>query len=108
LAAWRFYTTPAGGEAVKEELRDLGRGPKAALGRAMRGVAEGTNVPRQDEKLSDGLRAVRETYDGREFRMIYVRVAGDLVALHAIEKRSSKIPKRALDLAKRRRSEMPR
>src|SRR5689334_17164041 len=102
MVDWVWARSDAGGDVVKNELRSLGRVAMAALGDAMTRVGNGTNLPRQDESLGGGLRAVRVTVGGDEYRMIYARSGGALVALHAFQKRQRQLRQRDLDLAKAR------
>ena len=104
MASWDFATSAAGKDLVADELEALGRGPMVALTTAMSHVADRTSLPRQDRSLSGGLREVRETFDGREVRVIYARVNGRLVALHAFEKKTGATPPRALAKARKRLS----
>lgn len=101
----RFYRTELGKRVVEEELTELGDGPRAELLGAIHRRRTGTHFEREDEQVQGRLRAVRATFDGCEYRALYALVGSRnevLLALHAINKKKGKLPKRVIDLAKRR------
>ena len=56
--------------------------------------------------LGGGLYEVRSSFKGRAFRVFFCVKDGWMILLHGIEKKTQKTPKKALDLARKRMSEV--
>jgi phage-related protein len=102
---WRFYSTAAGTEVVKDALQELGLQQKAAINDLRRRYSKDALLPREIEALRKGLFALRTTVDGMELRLYFGKVGKGgciCLAVHVINKKSRKVPKKDLDLARDR------
>lgn len=102
MARWQFYQTENGNDLVEKELKDLDRTQKAAIADVMEKYANGDHLSRQYESLGDGLHALRVRSGGCALRLYFGRVGQVLLAVHVLNKKSQKIPKKDLDLARDR------
>jgi phage-related protein len=105
---WRYYRTPLGREVVKEELKDLNRGARAAVVEAMKRHQASELKPYEEEHIGGDLHAIRVFLDGSTYRLLYAyegRHDQVLLALHCLQKRDRKLPKQARKLAERRLSD---
>jgi phage-related protein len=101
----RLYHTATGRQVFKEDLDSLGAGPRAEILQAMARRRLGQQFHREDELVRDRIRAVRATYEGSEYRALYALVGRHdevFLALHLINKKSRKLPARAIKLAENR------
>lgn len=102
---WRFYQTSSGREIVRDELKALGVPARAAVVAAMKRHRRSELMPYEEEHLGDELHAIRVFLDGSTYRLLYAYEGTHdqvLLALHCIQKKDRKLPKRARDLARRR------
>lgn len=106
MGAWRLYRVAStGGEVVKKELQALEPNARAAVLQTMQMAQEGRLLPRQDETVKGSrLRALRVTHDGSEYRVLYARLKRHdvLLALLVLNKKSSKLPTKAIRKAEGR------
>lgn len=104
----RFFRTKAGNEPVREALKDLDPEDRKAVGDDIATAEYGWPVGMPlCKSLGDGLWEIRSNIsDGRIFRVIFCVHDGSMVLLHAFVKKSQKIPKQDLDLARARKKEL--
>jgi phage-related protein len=105
LAFWRSVT---GREPVREWLKDLPREDKRTIGRDIAKVQFGWPVGLPlCRALGGGLWEVRSSLASRrEARVFFGLHEGTLIALHAIIKKSRKVPAEDLALARQRLKEI--
>jgi phage-related protein len=68
-------------------------------------VRRGEQFHYEDERIDSKLRAVRVSFDGCAYRVLYSRLGSHyqiMLALHVLDKRSERLPKAARKLAARR------
>ncbi len=102
----KFYCLASGREPVLEWLKTLDKANKRIVGFDIKTVEEGwpLGMPLV-EKLDRKLWEVRsDINDGCIARVFFTIVKHDMVLLHGIIKKTQKIPKKDLDLAKSRRN----
>jgi phage-related protein len=102
---WRFYRTPAGAKVVEDALKLLGREQIAALNDLRKRFTSGRLLPREVETVGNGLLALRTTVGGMELRMYFGRVGKGgciCLAVHVLNKKSKKVPKKDMKLARDR------
>jgi phage-related protein len=101
----RYFKTSTGRELFKEELDALGRDAKAELIGAIKRRRDGTHFAREEEHVVGPIHAVRTTLDGCEYRALYALLGRHdqvFLGLHALSKKSRKLPKSAIDKAQKR------
>ncbi|WP_078861648.1 type II toxin-antitoxin system RelE/ParE family toxin [Streptomyces sp. NRRL F-5650] len=99
---WRFYKTRNDKDVVREDLKSLGAGARAAILEAMKRVVRQEHMPYEQESVGNGLFAVRVFFADCTYRLLYSPVGSHdqvLLALHVINKKDRKLPKAAKDLA---------
>jgi phage-related protein len=98
---WRDYRTASGRRPIKEFVNALNDEEAAAIVAAMREVAEyGLERARH---LRGDVNEVRAFSEHRDFRILFAQEAKFiLLSLSAFSKRTSKIPKKELELAESR------
>jgi phage-related protein len=104
-----FYSTPAGRDIVLDTVRKLSAEEKKVVGEDLKTVQIGfpMGLP-LCLPLGEGLYEIRSSLPSkREFRLIFFfdRERQCLLVLHAFFKKSAKLPKGDLDLARKRREE---
>ena len=104
-----FYSTPAGRDIVLDTIRQLSVEEKKVVGEDLKTVQIGfpMGLP-LCRPLGDGLHEIRSSLPSkREFRLIFFfdRERQCLLVVHALFKKSAKLPKGDLDLARKRREE---
>jgi len=104
-----FYATASGNEVVLDFIRQLSAEEKKVVGGDLKTVQYGfpMGLP-LCRALGDGLYEIRSSLPSkREFRLIFFfdRARQVLLVVHALFKKSAKLPKADLDLARRRREE---
>ena len=98
-----FYRSSAGREPVRDWLRDLDPESRTIIGTDLRTVQYGWPIRMPlVRSLGDGLREMRSSLRTGIARVIFLVGDDTLVPLHGIIKKSRKIPKEDLDLARRR------
>ncbi|MES4889075.1 type II toxin-antitoxin system RelE/ParE family toxin [Streptomyces sp. NPDC096012] len=99
---WRFYKTRNDKDVVREDLKSLGVGARAAILEAMKRVVRQEHMPYEQESVGNGIFAVRVFFADCTYRLLYSPVGSRdqvLLALHVINKKDRKLPKVAKDLA---------
>ena len=98
----RFYRTDAGAEPVRQWLLRQTDDVKKRIGEDIKTVQYGwpMGMPLV-RSLGDGLREVRSTVAGVEFRVAFVAQDGEMVLLHAFVKKAQTEPEE-VGLAKKR------
>ena len=107
----RFYVSEGGAELFRDELNDLGLEARAAIVAAIKRRSRFEHFAREDEHVRGRVRAIRTTYDGAEYRALYALVGTHdevLLGLHAVNKKSQKLPKRAIGRAEQRLADWQR
>jgi phage-related protein len=104
-----FYATASGNRVVLDFLRALPADDKKVVGEDLKTVQIGfpMGLP-LCRPLGDGLYEVRSSLPSkREFRLIFFfdRARQVLLVVHALFKKSAKLPKADLDLARKRKEE---
>jgi phage-related protein len=104
-----FYETPSGNEIVLDFIRQLSAEEKKIVGEDLKTVQIGfpMGLP-LCRPLGDGLYEIRSSLPSkREFRLIFFfdRAQQCLLVTHALFKKSAKLPKSDLDLARKRKEE---
>ncbi|MEA3000465.1 MAG: hypothetical protein QOK17_2298 [Sphingomonadales bacterium] len=104
-----FYETVSGNKIVLNAIRELSSEEKKVLGEDLKTVQIGfpMGLP-LCRPLGDGLYEIRSSLPSkREFRLIFFfdRPRQCLLVVHALFKKSAKLPKGDLDLARRRKEE---
>ena len=104
-----FYRTASGNDVVLDFIRQLSPGEKKVVGEDLKAVQIGfpMGLP-LCRALGDGLYETRSSLPSkREFRLIFFfdRARQCLLVVHALFKKSAKLPKADLDLARKRREE---
>jgi phage-related protein len=104
-----FYRTGSGNEVVLDFVRQLSTEEKKIVGEDLKTVQIGfpMGLP-LCRPLGDGLYEVRSSLPSkREFRLIFFfdRARQALLVVHALFKKSAKLPKADLDLARKRKEE---
>lgn len=102
LAA-RFFRTDAGGEPVRDWLKDLPVAERKAIGEDIKTVQFGwpLGMPLVAH-LGDGIWEVRTRLSSRIARILFVLEGDVMVLLHGFIKKEQKTPKPELDLARDR------
>jgi phage-related protein len=105
----RFYQTPSGNKVVLDFIRELSPDDKKVVGEDLKAVQIGFPIGLPlCRPLSEGLYEVRSSLPSkRELRLIFYfdKGHGTLVVVHALIKKSAKLPKPDLALAKKRKDE---
>ena len=102
-----FYQAPGGAEPVVAWLRALDRNSRKSIGSDLKTVEFGWPVGMPlVRKLGAGLWELRSHVPGGITRIFFTVVGVLMVLLHAITKKSDKIPKSDLAIAKARRDEV--
>lgn len=102
----KFYRTDGGNEPVRDWLRNLDGDDKKIIGRDIL-VVQMTfpNSPSILKPLGDSLWEIKSELGSKRIsRIIITTHNNQIVILHGFIKKTQKIPKRALDLAKKRKS----
>jgi phage-related protein len=104
-----FYETRSGNKVVLDSIRQLAPHEKKVVGEDLKTVQIGfpMGLP-LCRSLGDGLYEMRSSLPSRrEFRLIFFfdRSRQVLLVVHALIKKSAKLPKADLDLARQRREE---
>lgn len=100
-----FYETDSGNKPVREWLSSLCLDDKKIIGEDMKTVEYGWPVGMPVCKsIGNDLYEVRSNLtDGKISRVIFVIEKGHMVLLHGFIKKTQKIPKKDLELAKKRK-----
>lgn len=104
-----FYETASGNKVVLDVIRALSAEEKKVVGEDLKTVQIGfpMGLP-LCRPLGDGLYEIRSSLPSkREFRLIFFfdRARQVLLVVHALFKKSAKLPKADLDLARKRKEE---
>jgi phage-related protein len=106
--AARFYSTSSGRRPVREWILDLSDEDRRLVGRDVQKVEFGwpLGMP-YCRPLGQGLWEVRsDLTGGRIGRVIFFIRDGEMVLLHAFEKKAQKTPKHEIDVALKRKQEV--
>lgn len=104
-----FFRTTSGREPVKEWLRSLDRQARMALGEDIKTVQFGWPLGMPLVRpLGHGLWEVRTQLQGEIGRVVFMTMAGKMVLLHGFFKKSRKMQKKDLDLARCRAAQIRR
>jgi phage-related protein len=105
----RFYQTRSGNKVVLDFIRQLSDEDKKVVGEDLKAVQLGFPIGLPlCRPLGDGLYEVRSSLPSkREFRLIFYfdRERQGIAVMHALIKKTAKLPKADLTLAKRRKDE---
>ena len=102
-----FYRSSSGREPVRDWLRDMDPELRAIIGTDLRTVQYGWPVRMPlVRSLSGGLWEMRSSLRSSSARVVFLVADDTLVPLHGFIKKSRKIPKKDLDLAKRRAADL--
>jgi len=103
-----FYETHAGNRPVREWLSSLCLDDKKIIGEDMKTVEYGWPVGMPVCKsIGNGLYEVRSNLtDGKIARVIFMIEQGYMILLHSFIKKTQKIPKKDLELAKKRKGKI--
>jgi len=99
LPFWRFDPE------AKSELKDLPTDARAAVTVAMGRLRHGTSFPRELEHVRGNIWAIRVSFDGCEYRLLYARLGNNsevLLGLIVLNKKSKKLPRQTIKVAERR------
>lgn len=104
----RFWESDSGRKPVREWLLEIGGEDRRTIGKDIQKAEFGWPMGRPHcASLGDGLWEVRSDLAGNRIaRVIFCIVAGEMVLLHALIKKSQKTPKEDLETARKRRGEM--
>jgi phage-related protein len=105
----RFYASASGRRPVREWLLELSRDDRAIIGRDIQKVEFGWPIGMPYcRSLGQGLWEVRSDLPGgRIARVVFCIASGEMVLLHGFEKKTQKTPPQDIDLALRRKREIP-
>ena len=102
-----FYRSTSGREPVREWLRDMDSESKGIIGTDLRTVQFGWPVQMPlVRSLGDGLWEVRSSIRTGIARIIFLVGDDTLVPLHGFIKKSRKTPRKDLELAKKRATDL--
>lgn len=103
-----FFATAAGNEPVREWLKELPPKDRKIIGIDLSTVQYGWPIGMPlCRSLGDGIWEVRsDISDGQIARVLFCFHEGELVALHAIIKKTQATPKAAIRLALQRKKEL--
>ena len=103
----RFYRTDTGYEPVREWLRSLEKYEKKLIGEDIKAVQLGWPIGMPVvKKLDRGLWEVRTNLRDKISRVLFTFVEGNIVLLHGLIKKSWKVPREDMSLARSRLSEI--
>jgi phage-related protein len=104
----RFYLTPMGRNPVRQWLLELPREDRRIIGKDIQKVEFGWPIGMPYcRSLERSLWEVRSDLSGgRIARVIFSIIAGEMVLLHGLEKKSQKTPTHDIELAFKRRREI--
>lgn len=101
----RFYRTAGGARLVEDELNALSAAARAEVMSAIGRRKRGEQFPREDEQVEGRLRAIRSTFDGCEYRLLYAFVGTHdevLLGLELVNKKTRKLSRATIRLARSR------
>lgn len=102
---WRFYKTEQGGDVVRDALDELRVAHKAAIIDVATRYTRSELLADELETIETGLFALRVNVDGCALRLYFGKVGRGgaiCLAVHVLNKKSQKVPKKDLDTARRR------
>ena len=105
-----FYRTENGNEPVRDWLKSLERSEKKAIGEDIQTVQYGWPAGMRDlvKKIDSGLWEVRTELGTKIARVLFTFWQGEIVLLHGFIKKTQKISKEDLDLARSRMRDITR
>ncbi|MCF8239875.1 MAG: type II toxin-antitoxin system RelE/ParE family toxin [Melioribacteraceae bacterium] len=105
----RFYKTELGKEPVRDLLQKLDKQAKKIIGEDIKTVQYGwpLGMPLV-RKLEAGLWEVRSNLENKIVRIIFTVINKTIILLHGFIKKSTKIPKTDIELARKRLSDLRR
>ena len=104
----RFFAAANGHRPVREWLLDLSKNDRQLIGKDIQKVEFGWPIGMPYcRPLDHGLWEVRsDLTGGRIARVMFCILRGEMVLLHAFEKKTQKTPRHDIDLALRRKREI--
>jgi phage-related protein len=103
----RFYRTDAGGEPVRDWLKELPAEVRQEIGSDIQLVQWRWPVGKPlVDGFGGGLFEVRTTLAGNIYRVLFCLDGSTIVLLHGLAKKTQKTPKADLALARRRQKEV--
>jgi phage-related protein len=104
-----FYTTPAGGEPVREWLKALPDAERKLIGVDIRTVQRGWPVGMPTvRKFAGGLWELRTDLPDGIARIFFTVYGSQMVLLHGFLKKTQKTPRQELEVARKRLNVMKR
>ena len=98
-----FYKTETGNEPVREWLQDLTRAEKKVIGEDIKVVQLGWPLGMPlIRKLENDLWEIRSHLKNRTARVLFTVIDDNMILLHGFIKKSQKIPKQDIRLARKR------
>lgn len=98
-----FYKTETGHEPVREWLKSLLKEEKKLIGEDIKTVQFGWPIGMPVvKKLEKGIWEIRTTLNNKISRILFSVYEENIVLLHGFIKKSNKIPKEDLELARKR------
>ena len=103
----KFFRTEAGNEPVREFLRDLRPEDRKIIGIDIKEIQFGwpLGMPLV-RKMEKGLWEVRSHLENRISRVLFTVAGSQIVLLHALIKKSEKMPQTDLEIAKTRKNQL--
>lgn len=104
-----FYRMDSGGEPVRDWLRGLAKAEKRIIGGDIKTVQYGWPLGMPVvRKLEQDLWEIRSRLDKRIARVLFTVQGNTIIVLHGFIKKSQKITKAALVLARQRKTRLER
>jgi phage-related protein len=104
----QFYETPSGREPVREWLLGLAVPDRKTIGKDIAKVEYGWPIGMPYcRSLGGGIWEVRSDLErGRIARVLFLKRRGQMILLHAFEKKTQKTPDKELKLARKRMKDL--
>lgn len=102
---FRWYRTASGRPILREEIKALGPEVAAELAHLAKLKRSEQQLPRQDAPVRGRIRALKTTYDGNEYRLLYASVGPDshiLLGLVVLQKTTQQLPPEVVRQAEER------
>jgi phage-related protein len=98
-----FYRTETGNEPVREWLQSLTREEKKSIGEDIKTIQSGWPLGMPlIRKLESDLWEIKSYLKNRTARVLFTIIEDNMILLHGFIKKSQKIPKQDLQLARKR------
>jgi putative component of toxin-antitoxin plasmid stabilization module len=110
MGAWTFYRSAGGGSTVSDEINALlPKAGKIKLGALLQRIESGETLRGDVKPLTREIDEARLTWDGREFRLYFARLAQEgqsvLLGLRAVNKKGRKAATSDVDVSEARLSD---